>query len=91
VSRYNVYVTPAAWKEIKNLPGQMRQRVRKTVGALAENPRPVKSKALEVTGLHAEVRRIRLDRWRIVYAVTEGTKQSTSWQCVSVRHTITGT
>ncbi len=71
MSRYNVYVTPAAWKEIKGLPGQVRQRVRKSVGALAENPRPAKSKALEVPGLHSEVRRLRLDRWRIVYAITE--------------------
>jgi mRNA interferase RelE/StbE len=71
VSLYKVYVTPAAWKEMKNLPGQMRQRVRKVVGVLAENPRPPKSKALEVPGLISEVRRLRLDRWRIVYAITE--------------------
>ena len=71
MSRDKVYVTPAAWKEIKNLPGQMRQRVRKAIGALAENPRPAKSKALEGTGLRSEVRRFRLDRWRIVYAITE--------------------
>jgi len=50
----------------------MRQRVRKAVDALAENPRPTKSKALQVPGLHSEVRRLRLDRWRIVYAITEG-------------------
>jgi mRNA interferase RelE/StbE len=71
VSRYRVYVTPAAWKEIKHLPGQVRQRVRKAVEALAENPRPGKSKALDLPGLPAEVRRLRLDRWRIVYAFTE--------------------
>jgi mRNA interferase RelE/StbE len=71
VSRYKVYVTPAAWKEIKGLPGRMRQRVRKAVEAMAENARPAKSKALDVPGLPCEVRRLRLDRWRIVYAVTE--------------------
>jgi mRNA interferase RelE/StbE len=71
VSPYKVYVTPAAWKEIKNLPGRMRQRVRKAVDALTENPRPGKSKALEVPGLHCEVRRPRLDRWRILYAISE--------------------
>jgi mRNA interferase RelE/StbE len=71
VSRYNVYVTPAAWKEIKTLPGRMRQRVRKAGGASAENPRPARSKALEVPGLHSEIRRLRLDRWRIIYAVAE--------------------
>jgi mRNA interferase RelE/StbE len=71
VSRYKLYVTPSAWKEVKTLPGQVRQRVRKAVAALAENPRPPKSKALAVPGLHAEVRRLRLDRWRIVDAITE--------------------
>jgi mRNA interferase RelE/StbE len=71
VRRYTVYVTAAAWKEIKDLPGQIRQRVRKAVGALAEKPRPAKSKALDVPGLHSEIRRLRLDRWRIVYAITE--------------------
>jgi len=66
-----VYVTPAAWKEIKTLPGKVRQRVRKAVTALAENQRPAKSKALDVPELQSEVRRLRLDRWRIVYAITE--------------------
>ncbi len=70
MSRYKVYVTPAAWKEIKNLPGQMRQRVRKAVDILAEKPRPAKSKALEVPGLQSEIRRLRLDRWRVIYAIT---------------------
>ena len=71
MSRFKVYVTPAAWKEIKELPGKMRQRVRKAVEALAENPRPAKSKALTVPDLQVEVRRLRLDLWRIVYAITE--------------------
>ncbi len=35
MSRYTVYVTPGAWKEIKSLPGNMRQRVRRAVDALA--------------------------------------------------------
>jgi mRNA-degrading endonuclease RelE of RelBE toxin-antitoxin system len=71
VSRYTVYVTPAAWKEMKTLPGHMRQRARRAVSALAEDPRPAKSKALDVPGVPCEVRRLRFDRWRVVYAVTE--------------------
>src|SRR5438309_262755 len=70
VSRYKAYVTPAAWKEIKDLPGHVRQRVRKAVDAPADNPRPAKSKTLNAPGLHSEIRRLRLDRWRIVYAIT---------------------
>jgi mRNA interferase RelE/StbE len=49
----------------------MRQRVRKAISAFAENPRPTKSQALAVAGVRTEVRRLRLDRWRIVYAITE--------------------
>jgi mRNA interferase RelE/StbE len=71
VSRYTVYVAPRAWKEIKNLPGNMHQRVRRAVDALADNPRPPKSKKLDVPDLEPELHRIRLDRWRIVYAITE--------------------
>ena len=74
MTRYKVYVTPAAWKEIKGLPGTMRQRVRQAIDALARNPRPAKSKALKGTELDTEVRRLRLDRWRIVYAVTDAEK-----------------
>jgi mRNA interferase RelE/StbE len=51
VSGYTVYVTPAAWKEIKQLPGHVRQRVRRAVDGLAENPRPAKSKKLDVPEL----------------------------------------
>ncbi len=74
MSRFTVYVTPAAWKELKDLPGNMRQRARKAVDTLAENPRPAKSKALEVPGLQFELRRIKMDRWRILYAISETTE-----------------
>lgn len=44
MSVFTVYVTPAAWKEIKKLPGHVRQRVKKMVEGLAKNPRPAKAK-----------------------------------------------
>jgi mRNA interferase RelE/StbE len=71
VNPYTVYITPAAWKEMKNLPGVVRQRVRKAVDAFADEPRPPKSKKLKVADIQAEVRRLRLSRWRIVYAISE--------------------
>jgi mRNA interferase RelE/StbE len=74
LSQYTVYVIPGAWKEIKSLPGNMRQRVRRTIDDLADNPHPPKSKQLDVSGLpdfEAELYRIQLDRWRVVYAITE--------------------
>lgn len=71
MSRYTVYVTPAALAEIKDLPGNVRQRVRRAVSALAENPRPPQSRALDLQGSTRELRRLRLDRWRILYGVSE--------------------
>ena len=45
--------------------------MRRAIEKLAETPRPSKSKVLDIPELECEVRRLRLDRWRIVYAITE--------------------
>jgi mRNA interferase RelE/StbE len=71
VSRYQVYVTPAALREAKDLPGNMRQRIKRAIAALAENPRPPESRALEGFDVETEIRRLRLDKWRVIYVVTE--------------------
>jgi len=91
VSPYTVYVTPTAWDDVQALPGHMRQRVRRAIAALADEPRPAESKVLvrpvqeEAHDAQASaasagdqsqepthaLRRIRLDRWRMVYAITE--------------------
>lgn len=74
MSRYTVYLTPVAWNQIKRLPGYLRQQVRRAVSAFSANPRPGKSKPLRVSGLACEVRRLRMERWRIVYAIMEKQK-----------------
>ena len=71
MSRFKVYVTPAAWREIKELPGHVRQRVKRAVEALSADPQPSGSKALTCPGVQAEVRRLRLDQWRLLYAVSQ--------------------
>lgn len=71
MSRYTVYIIPSAWPKIKELPGNIRQRVKRAIDSLADNPRPIKSKALDAPDFESEVRRLRLDQWRIVYAITE--------------------
>ena len=71
VSRYAVYVIPRAWEEMRDLPGNMRQRVKRSVEALATDPCPPTSAALDVPDFEHELRRIRMDKWRIVYMVTE--------------------
>jgi len=71
VSLYTVYITPDTFQEIKNIPGNMRQRVRRSIRDLADNPRPSNSKMLDLPNFEAELWRIRLDDWRIVYAIAE--------------------
>ena len=71
MNRYTVYIIPSAWQEIKNLPGNMRQRVKRAIDELAETPYPPRSKILEAPEIDCELCRLRLDRWRIIYAVTE--------------------
>ncbi len=56
---------------MKRLPGNIRQRIKRAVSELAENPRPPRSKVLSVPEFDGELRRLRLESWRIVYLVTE--------------------
>jgi len=71
VTRYTVYVTPGALREIRRLPGHMRQRVRRAISDLRDDARPTASSALSVSAEPWELRRVRLDRWRILYGVVE--------------------
>lgn len=71
MSHYTVYVIPKAWQEIKNLPGSMRQRIKKAIDGLAEQPYPSQSKKLNTPDIEYTLCRLRLDKWRIVYAIDE--------------------
>jgi mRNA interferase RelE/StbE len=71
VSRYTLYVTPETFQNIKELPGNIRQRVRQAIQSLSDNPRPPQSKRLDLSEVEAEVWRMRLDNWRILYAIDE--------------------
>ena len=71
---YTVYVVPDEFKALKKLPGNVRQRVKRAIDDLANNPRPPQSKRLEVFDeeeIECDIWRLRIDNWRIVYAVTE--------------------
>ena len=71
MSRYTLWVTPEALREIKDLPGHIRQRVKRAINGLPDNPRPPESQTLPLPGFECELRRLRLDRWRVVYTITE--------------------
>lgn len=69
---YQLWVNEEAEREIRQLPGNMRQRVRKSIQELGTQPRPSTSIGMEVEiSVPVEVRRIRLDAWRIIYIVDE--------------------
>jgi len=72
----NVYLSPAALQEIDQLPGHIRQRVRRAVLDLRTNPFPPASKQL-ATGLDSQraTWRIRIDRWRIIYVLDAANEQ----------------
>lgn len=64
MSAYKVYVTPSALREIKSLPGNIRQRVKAAITGFAADPRPAGGKKLELSDI--DVWRLRLDKWRIM-------------------------
>jgi hypothetical protein len=69
MSRYMVYVVPDEFPSIKRLPGNVRQRVTRAIDELADNSRLPHSKQLEIAeveGAPGEVRRLRIDNWRVV-------------------------
>jgi mRNA-degrading endonuclease RelE of RelBE toxin-antitoxin system len=63
---YRIRVTDTAKLELRRLPGNVRQRARRPVESLAENPSP--SRAKELRGLPGRCRVPLLD-WRIIYGV----------------------
>ena len=93
--KYGVFLEPEVHRSRTRLPGSFRQRVRRVIGAFANDPRPAKSSALDVAGLDlaagVEVRRYRLDPWRVVYAINEEPSGCGCWQFVVGRRMTTQT
>ncbi len=72
---YDLFLEPEAHDARHTLPGNMRQRVRRLIDDLATNPHPPSSTTLATEGLELSpdvaIRRVRIDRWRVVYAVND--------------------
>jgi mRNA interferase RelE/StbE len=71
MSKYTIYITPDTFQNIKQLPANIRQRVRTAIRELADNPHPSQSKRLDFPEFEGELWRLRLDNWRIIYQITE--------------------
>ncbi len=67
---YDLYIETEVHNARQALPGHIRQRLRRMIDALAQEPRPSASHTLDVTNLDlpagVEIRRVRLERWRMV-------------------------
>lgn len=72
---YRLWVEPEVHASREELPGNIRQRIKKALDDLATDPRPSISKELDASDLDlppsVEIRRIRLEHWRVLYAVNE--------------------
>lgn len=66
-------IEPSVHDVRKQLPGHVRQQIKLAIASLADDPRPAQTQPLDVTGIDlpagVELRRLRLDRWRLIYAV----------------------
>lgn len=84
MASYQVEIPKWVRKEIRRLPGNMRQRIVRLLRTLEEEPRPHTSESLDLSkeGIELDsifdLRRIRIESWRVVYVIEE------EWKFVTV-------
>ena len=68
---YRLRIPKSVLRELERLPGHMRQRVRRAIAGLSQEPRPQAAKALrgELTGHW----RLRVEDHRIIYSIDDDT------------------
>ncbi len=75
---FRLWLEAEVYSARTTLPGKVRQRIKRLISELSDQPRPSFSQELDITGLEVpqgvEIRRIRLEQWRIIYAVNDGEK-----------------
>lgn len=65
---YRIELAPAAVRALKKLPGDIRQRIARTIDALADEPRPHGSRKLSGSD---DIFRVRVGDYRILYEVVD--------------------
>ncbi len=69
-----LWIEPEAHAQRDRLPGNVRQRVKRALNGLAADPRPPGSQVLDLADLDLppgiELCRLRLGKWRIIYAIS---------------------
>lgn len=83
MQKYYLHIEPIAHKQGKHLPGHVRQRIKQVIDSLAQDPRPNSSQELDTRGLDVpkdvELLRIRIDKWRLIYAINDADKWVWIW------------
>lgn len=80
MASYRVEVDRQVKKEVRRLPGHVRQRVIRNLQDLQKSPRPQSSRPLDAAkanvelGSGVELRRVRIMSWRIVYLIEDELK-----------------
>ncbi len=75
--RYRIRYTEEAKRALPDVPGNYRQRIRREIEALGDNPRPrqaVRLRSDPGEANPAERYKIVLDKWRLIYRVIEDEK-----------------
>jgi mRNA interferase RelE/StbE len=69
MKKYQLRFAPGVLRSIDRLPGHIRQRVKRTIDSLRDEPIPKQALALKnrLTGYY----RIRVDEYRIIYTVQD--------------------
>jgi mRNA interferase RelE/StbE len=72
---YTIFIEPEVHAARSQLPGHMRQRMRRAIDDLAGVPRPSGTRPLDIARLDLppdlELRRLRVESWRLIYAVND--------------------
>lgn len=75
---YRLWIEPEVHARRDQLPGKVRQRIKKQIDSFTNQPRPAISRPLNTEALdvpaQVEIRRARLENWRIIYAVNDAEK-----------------
>lgn len=65
---YRIEYSDEAERDLPRLPGNYRQRIKRLIETLCQNPRPTDAKALRDRPTRF---RIWIDRWRLIYEVND--------------------
>jgi mRNA-degrading endonuclease RelE of RelBE toxin-antitoxin system len=70
-SRPKVTLSKVAFNDLKKLQGNLRRQVIVAIDGLEQDNRPSNSKQLLIEDEEREIRRLRLGKWRIIYAIID--------------------